>query len=120
LGRDGSLSEIWHAKVKYSLETYVSDDGVHFVQVESTVFGQKPEATDVGLRFYSRGELIASYSPLQFLNAKAQLKKSISHYYWLDTDDKCHAVVLSNQFVLTTIDKTEHCFDMSTGKELKK
>src|SRR5664280_1300410 len=55
---DGLFSETWHSVGQYAENTYVSDDGIHYVQIDNPVFGQKPMVADKTLRFYARGDLI--------------------------------------------------------------
>ena len=115
---DGNSQQLWTVD-GYSFEAYLSKDGQHFIRIGPWASGRKPSNKDVAVEFFSKGELLKSYSTKNLVKDASKVRPTSGHYFWRAKDGN-HTFLSANTFHLKTVDGISYTFDVTTGKIISK
>jgi len=116
---EGVDKELWRVKGWYSFQTFLSKNGQFLVRMGNWAEGCGTTEEDLGIAFYSNGNLIKQYSTKDLIKNSKNVECTISHYFWRSNKEGSLHLSYYDQFHLKTIEGTEYIFDIETGKILK-
>ena len=118
LGRDGSVSELWHVDGWYAFSVFISNDGKYLVRMGNWAVGSEPSEEDLAVAFYENGSELRRYSTADLIEKKESVSRSNSHYIWQTSEHEFPRLEYTNLFYLKTIEGRVLEFDVSTGELL--
>ncbi len=123
VGRTAAEDELlWEVRGWYAFSTFLSMDGRYLVRLGNWPSGHEPEEADLAVAFYEDGRLLAEHSTLDVIRDVSKVQPSVSHYGFLDAEERPGLVPLSRHdyktsgFTLTSVDRVRWTFDIRTGE----
>ena len=114
---DGNDVVLWKTEGWYSFKTFICHEGRYLVRIGNWPRGRELSDTHLAIAFYDKGILLKKYSTKQLIENPKTIKKSVSHYFFINKVigfDPSY----SHQFKLETIDGRTHTFDVKTGNKI--
>jgi len=116
---EGNDKELWRVKGWYSFQTFLSNNGEFLVRLGNWAEGCATSEKNLGVAFYSNGELLKQYSTKDLIKNSKNVECTISHYFWRENKEGSLHLSYNDQFHLKTIEGTQYIFDIKTGNILE-
>ena len=111
---------IWKTDGWYAADVYLTCEGTRLVRIGDWPRGDKPKPEDLAIAFYSKGQLVKSYSTLDLIKDSSKVKSSASHYIFCQEDSSRFVPMTAEQhreefFEMVTIDRVRYVFRIDDG-----